>query len=88
MVCLQTPGSRVSSSMCVSVSSRSGRVQLWDSRRSTRRTPLRFDCVGSHRLHRLALTQEEAEEEKSQRVGPAGSEEASVSMFSTSPAGQ
>lgn len=58
--------------VCVSVCSRSRRVQLWDCRRSAWRTPLRLYGFGSHRLHRLAPPQEEAEEEESQGDGPAG----------------
>lgn len=59
--------------VCVSVSvSRSGRVQLWDRRCPARRPPLRLRRFRSHHLHRPALPQEEAEEEKSQRNGTIG----------------
>lgn len=61
-------GSCVSVYVSVSVS-RSGRVQLWDRRRPARRPPLCLHCFRSHRLHRPALPQEEAEEEESQRDG-------------------
>lgn len=50
---------------------------------------MRVRGVGSHRLHRLAPPQEEAEEEESQRDGPAGSEETAVrEALCTSPAGR
>lgn len=53
-------------------------VQLRNSRCSSWRTPLRLHSVGSHRLYWSASPEKEAEEEKSQRAGPAGQEEAAV----------
>lgn len=64
-----------------SVCSRSGRVQLWDCRRSARRTPLRLYGFGSHCLRWPTHPQEEAEEEESQRDGSAGKEEAAISAL-------